>query len=44
MITDTETLRGIMEEEVNPIVAYVRGRIKVKGKVEDLLALKALLK
>lgn len=44
VITDTETLRGIIEEEVNPIVAYVRGRIRVKGSVEDLLALKALLK
>mgnify|MGYP005639884641 CR=1 FL=1 len=44
VITDTETLKGILDEELNPIVAYVRGRIKVRGKVEDLLALKALLK
>lgn len=44
IITDMETFRGILEEEINPIVAYVRGRIKVKGRVEDLLALKALLR
>lgn len=39
----SDTLAGILDRTVNPIQAYITGKLKVKGQMEDLLRLQKLL-
>lgn len=41
--TSSATLAGIMDRKVNPIQAYITRKLKVTGKMEDLLRLQKLL-
>ena len=41
--TDKETLTGILNQEINPMKAYVSKKLKVKASLMDLLAVKNLL-
>lgn len=41
--TDTATLTGILNEEINPLKAYVTKKLKVKASLMDLLTIKNLL-
>lgn len=39
----SDTLAGILDRTVNPIQAYITGKLKVKGQREDLLRFQKLL-
>ena len=39
----SDTLAGILDRKVNPINAYITRKIKVTGKMDDLLRLQKLL-
>ncbi len=41
--TRSETLAGILDRKVNPEVAFLTRKLKVSGKMEDLLKLQKLL-
>ena len=41
--TSSDTLAGIVDGTVNPIKAYITGKLKVAGQMEDLLRLQKLL-
>jgi putative sterol carrier protein len=43
IITDSETLTGILNQEINPMKAYVSKKLKVKASLMDLLTVKSLL-
>ena len=43
LITTPENLHLIVEGELRPMRAYVTKKIKIKGKIEDVLHLKSLL-
>ncbi|HKZ90147.1 MAG TPA: SCP2 sterol-binding domain-containing protein [Thermoplasmata archaeon] len=36
IITDTDTLRGLLLREIGPWKAYAMGKIRLKGNLEDL--------
>jgi len=36
IVTDAETLRGLILREIGPFKAYATGKIKLKGTLEDL--------
>ncbi len=37
LITDEETLRGLLLREIGPFKAYATGKLKFKGSLDDLL-------
>ena len=37
LITDEDTLRGLLLREIGPFKAYATGRLKFKGSLDDLL-------
>ncbi len=37
IISDPETVKGLLAGEIGPFKAYATGRLKVKGDIEDLL-------
>lgn len=39
----SDTLAGILDRKVNPVNAYITRKIKVTGKMDDLLRLQKLL-
>ena len=41
--TSSDTLAGILDRKVNPELAFVTRKLKVSGKMEDLLKLQKLL-
>lgn len=41
--TNSDTLAGIVDGTVNPIQAYITRKLKVTGRMEDLLRLQKLL-
>ncbi len=41
--TRSDTLAGIVDRTVNPIQAYITGKLKVAGQMDDLLRLQKLL-
>jgi putative sterol carrier protein len=41
--TSSDILAGIVDRTVNPIQAYITGKLKVAGQLEDLLRLQKLL-
>ena len=41
--TDSRTFLDILHKEMSPIVAYSTGKLKVKGKLTDLMKLQKLL-
>ncbi len=41
--TTSDTLAGILDRTVNPAHAYISRKLKVSGKMEDLLKLQKLL-
>jgi putative sterol carrier protein len=43
VITSSDTLAGIIDGKINPIQAYITRKLKVTGKMEDLLKLQQLL-
>lgn len=43
IITDKATLTGIINEEINPLKAYVSKKLQVKASLMDLLTIKSLL-
>jgi len=43
LITTPENLHLLVEGELRPMRAYVTKKIKIKGKIEDVLHLKSLL-
>jgi putative sterol carrier protein len=42
VISDQETLKGLLKQEIKPMKAYAMGKIKFKGSLTDLLTLKKL--
>lgn len=44
IISDRETIYGLMKKEISPFKAYATGKIKIKGGLMDLLRLKDFLK
>jgi putative sterol carrier protein len=44
IISDRETIYGLMKKEISPFKAYATGKIKIKGSLMDLLRLKEFLK
>jgi putative sterol carrier protein len=44
IISDKETMNGLMKKEISPFKAYATGKIKIKGSLMDLLKLKEFLK
>ena len=44
IISDKETINGLMKKEISPFKAYATGKIKIKGSLMDLLRLKEFLK
>ena len=42
--TTTDTIMGIMDGEISPTRAFMGGKIKAKGSMNDLLKLQALMK
>ena len=44
IISDKETINGLMKKEISPFKAYATGKIKIKGSLMDLLKLKEFLK
>lgn len=43
IISDRETINGLMKKEISPFKAYATGKIKIKGSLMDLLKLKEFL-
>lgn len=43
IISDRETIYGLMKKEISPFKAYATGKIKIKGGLMDLLRLKDFL-
>lgn len=41
--TNSDTLAGILDRTVNPELAFITRKLKVSGKMEDLLKLQKLL-
>jgi putative sterol carrier protein len=41
--TSSDTLAGILDRKVNPEIAFMTRKLKVSGKMEDLLKLQKLL-
>jgi len=41
--TSSDTLAGILDRKVNPELAFITRKLKVSGKMEDLLKLQKLL-
>ena len=41
--TSSDTLAGILDRKINPELAFLTRKIKVSGKMEDLLKLQKLL-
>ena len=41
--TNSDTLAGILDRTVNPELAYITRKLKVSGKMEDLLKLQTML-
>lgn len=41
--TSSDTLAGILDRTVNPELAYITRKLKVSGKMEDLLKLQKML-
>lgn len=41
--TTSDTLAGILDRTVNPIQAYMTGKLKVSGKMDEMLKLQKLL-
>jgi putative sterol carrier protein len=41
--TDSDILAGILDRKTNPEVAFITRKLKVSGKMEDLLRLQKLL-
>ena len=41
--TNSDTLAGILDRKVNPELAFITRKLKVSGKMEDLLKLQKLL-
>jgi putative sterol carrier protein len=37
IISDAETVRGLLAGQIGPFKAYATGRLKVKGDIEDVL-------
>ncbi len=37
LLTDEETLRGLLLREIGPFKAYATGKLKFKGSLDDLL-------
>ncbi len=37
LLTDADTLRGLLLREIGPFKAYATGKLKVKGSLDDLL-------
>ena len=37
IISDKDTVKGLLAGEIGPFKAYATGRLKVKGDIEDLL-------
>jgi len=37
IISDPETVRGLLAGQIGPFKAYATGRLKVKGDIEDVL-------
>ena len=44
IISNRETIYGLMKKEISPFKAYATGKIKIKGGLMDLLRLKDFLK
>ena len=44
LISDTETLTGVLKGEIGPMKAYVTKKLKLKASIEDLLRLRKFLK
>ena len=42
VISDQETLKGLLKGEIKPMKAYAMGKIMFKGSLTDLLTLKKL--
>jgi putative sterol carrier protein len=42
VISDLNTLKGLLKKEIKPMKAYAMGKIKIKGSLTDLLTLKKL--
>ncbi|MEW5759185.1 MAG: SCP2 sterol-binding domain-containing protein [Candidatus Thermoplasmatota archaeon] len=43
VITDEETFLGIMRKEINPLKAYIEGKLKVRASLTDLVLMRKLL-
>ncbi|MCG2825455.1 MAG: SCP2 sterol-binding domain-containing protein [Thermoplasmatales archaeon] len=43
IISNRETINGLMKKEISPFKAYATGKIKIKGSLIDLLKLKEFL-
>jgi putative sterol carrier protein len=43
MIWSSDVFVGIQEKTVNPTSAYMSGKLKVKGKMDDLMKLQSIL-
>lgn len=43
IITTTDILAGVVDKKINGMTAYMQKRIRVKGKMEDLLNLQKFL-
>lgn len=43
IISNRETINGLMKKEISPFKAYATGKIKIKGSLMDLLKLKEFL-
>ncbi|MBA3043807.1 hypothetical protein FP804_01570 [archaeon] len=43
IISNRETINGLMKKEISPFKAYATGKIKIKGSLMDLLRLKEFL-
>lgn len=43
LTADTNTLAGIMDKKVNPMMAYMTRKIKVQGNQADLMQLQKLM-
>ncbi len=41
--TSSETLAGVLDRKINPEVAFITRKLKVSGKMEDLLKLQKML-
>ena len=42
LISDPETLQGIIEGKIKPIKAFALRKVRIKGQIEDMLRLRKL--